>query len=1201
MTHKIAMRYRLADAGVPQPRFAAARTLHEARAAAATVGFPAVLKPADSAGQRGIFLLESPGRPRRAPARGALGLADGRGDPRVVPRGSRGEHAARRLGRRGAADHGCPTGCGPPGVGFGVALAHLYPSTVYGDALAEVGRVAVADRARARAARRVAFRSCSSRDGVVRVVEAAARIPAGQMDDVPRYGVGDRPDRGRRCGSRSARTCRTSCVEPRFQQPLAIRFLTAEPGPLPPGVVEHVGTLERARALPGVVQAYDCLGAAGRDDPAGAVDGDRRGYVIALGGDEPGGARPRGCGGAADGRARAMSCSFDLAHYRELLEAARAGGYRPASSTASPPRATCCCATTSTSRSTAALRVAELEAEAEWPATYFLMTESVFYNLASPEGAARDRAAARARPPRRPARRLARAPSSTTASTRSLAWHNPDPEYMSRAGRRRRERDGAAVLLARDLPLRLEPALAPRLPARGARARASSRGCSCSRTRRSGPTRARRWARRCSRCSTPSGTGGSSSSPRTGSTCREADDDPRHRLRRARHRRAPARRCARTASGPCGSSERTCPIARSAGTSATRSTSCRPAPTPASPTRCSTSASARASTRCCRSRRSTCAGSPRRATASRACAVLVASPEAIRRSNDKAETYALLDRIGVPAPAVAARDGRRGGRGRGARARLPRRRRLLQARLLVRLARLPRALGVGRPARAAAHEPAGRRGRDAARGGRRAAPGRGRAGAARDGARDAAASGRSTGSRPGGRIALGHPKTREAMRAGLAMYFETLDDPALMEVAARIVAELGLDHFFNIQLVGDYVIEINPRISTIVYQEDLNIPWLGVKHALGEISADELGAFAGRVRPGRGGRCGTSTRSTGTRCCAGRRRRVARAARREDDGPCAPRSRQARVRRARTRISAPRLRAGCRGGDRRLGRGAAPTSSRTVRELHRAPRRAGRVDVRTLPRVERVGMQTDEHDEWLVDSRSGSAHSPGDLGRARVRASSHCPVNTAGVPVAERARRCAAQGRRREARRLRALQAPPGGRLVASTGTAASPGGSSRSGARSRSCCRTPTSSTSTSGSRSCRSRSSSRSCARPRRKSVVPLPRLRHPRQAAAELAYGRRAGAQIVGSYDAVRWVPEAEVVPPGIDLARVRRAAAGRDERPVILHAPSSRAPQGHRARDRGRGAACRAELALVEGLHARRGARATTRTPTSSSTS
>jgi carbamoyl-phosphate synthase large subunit len=102
-----------------------------------------------------------------------------------------------------------------------------------------------------------------------------------------------------------------------------------------------------------------------------------------------------------------------------------------------------------------------------------------------------------------------------------------------------------------------------------------------------------------------------------------------------------------------------------------------------------------------------------------------------------------------------------------------------------------------------------------------------------------------------GKLLLGHPKTREAMRAGLAMYFETLDDPALMDTAARIVAELELDHFFNIQLVGEHVIEINPRISTIVYQEDLNLPWLGVKHALGEITPDELTALAARIRPTR--------------------------------------------------------------------------------------------------------------------------------------------------------------------------------------------------------------------------------------------------------------------------------------------------------------------------------------------------------------
>ena len=72
-----------------------------------------------------------------------------------------------------------------------------------------------------------------------------------------------------------------------------------------------------------------------------------------------------------------------------------------------------------------------------------------------------------------------------------------------------------------------------------------------------------------------------------------------------------------------------------------------------------------------------------------------------------------------------------------------------------------------------------------------------------------------------------------------------------MEIADRIVAELSIEHFFNIQLVGEQVIEINPRISTIVYQEDLNLAYLGVKRALGEITDEELISLRPRIRPGR--------------------------------------------------------------------------------------------------------------------------------------------------------------------------------------------------------------------------------------------------------------------------------------------------------------------------------------------------------------
>jgi hypothetical protein len=66
-----------------------------------------------------------------------------------------------------------------------------------------------------------------------------------------------------------------------------------------------------------------------------------------------------------------------------------------------------------------------------------------------------------------------------------------------------------------------------------------------------------------------------------------------------------------------------------------------------------------------------------------------------------------------------------------------------------------------------------------------------------------------------------------------------------------LVMELATEWFFNIQLVGEHVIEINPRISTVVYQDDLNLPYLGVKRALGEISDEELAGLRSRIQPGR--------------------------------------------------------------------------------------------------------------------------------------------------------------------------------------------------------------------------------------------------------------------------------------------------------------------------------------------------------------
>jgi hypothetical protein len=170
-------------------------------------------------------------------------------------------------------------------------------------------------------------------------------------------------------------------------------------------------------------------------------------------------------------------------------------------------------------------------------------------------------------------------------------------------------------------------------------------------------------------------------------------------------------------------------------------------------------------------------------------AVLVSGPDAIRRANDKAESYALLDRIGVRGPAwrrvsgadavgAAARElgypdrdvamkpvfssGSRGFRVLSASA--DRREQLLTSRPGVaeamRLEDLVELLG---------DDPTELLVMELAEGKERTVDGIAR----------------------GGRILLGHPKTREAMRAGLAMYFETLVDRALMEVAERTPLGVG--------------------------------------------------------------------------------------------------------------------------------------------------------------------------------------------------------------------------------------------------------------------------------------------------------------------------------------------------------------------------------------------------------------------------
>jgi hypothetical protein len=125
-----------------------------------------------------------------------------------------------------------------------------------------------------------------------------------------------------------------------------------------------------------------------------------------------------------------MSCSFDLAHYRELLEAAKEGGYRFARFGEEPRDGELFLRHDVDLSLAAAVEMAELEAGLDVLATYFLMTESVFYNLASEDGvAAMDRL-----------RELGHAVGLHAVHPHVelderfdpvVSWHNPRPEYMS--------------------------------------------------------------------------------------------------------------------------------------------------------------------------------------------------------------------------------------------------------------------------------------------------------------------------------------------------------------------------------------------------------------------------------------------------------------------------------------------------------------------------------------------------------------------------------------------------------------------------------------------------------------------------------------------------------------------------------------------------------------------------------------------------
>ena len=120
-------------------------------------------------------------------------------------------------------------------------------------------------------------------------------------------------------------------------------------------------------------------------------------------------------------------CSFDLDHFRDLLEAARDGGYRFAFFDGESRSGDLLLRHDVDLSLPAAVRMAEVEGELDVQATYFVMTESEFYNVASPSGGA---ALARLRELGHRIGLHARWPHAAPRDGFEplVSWHNPEPD-----------------------------------------------------------------------------------------------------------------------------------------------------------------------------------------------------------------------------------------------------------------------------------------------------------------------------------------------------------------------------------------------------------------------------------------------------------------------------------------------------------------------------------------------------------------------------------------------------------------------------------------------------------------------------------------------------------------------------------------------------------------------------------------------------
>jgi carbamoyl-phosphate synthase large subunit len=102
-----------------------------------------------------------------------------------------------------------------------------------------------------------------------------------------------------------------------------------------------------------------------------------------------------------------------------------------------------------------------------------------------------------------------------------------------------------------------------------------------------------------------------------------------------------------------------------------------------------------------------------------------------------------------------------------------------------------------------------------------------------------------------GRELLTIVKTVETARWGVIVRGELIENADLIEQTRNILKAIPLSYCLNFQFIADRLIEINARVSTFIYQEDLIAPYLAVKLAVGELSEEDIKLYSHKIDYGR--------------------------------------------------------------------------------------------------------------------------------------------------------------------------------------------------------------------------------------------------------------------------------------------------------------------------------------------------------------